>query len=103
MNNYKDILDEINGNNSFTKISDLKVNEKYLVTNIERTHYAYGSRVIITCGDMSFQLPESWNERMTSKNINALLKSDKPLYVIYCGKIPLPNDKFKHDLKFVIE
>lgn len=99
---YKDILDEVNGN-SFTKINELEIDKKYLVNSIERIHYAYGLRILITCDDVRFQLPESWNERMSTKNINALLKSDQPLYVVYHGKITLPNDKFKHNIEFVRE
>jgi len=94
-----DVLNRVNGT-QLTGLNSMEIGKQYLVKQIERTYQTYGLRVIVTCDELKFILPESWNDRLTTDNINALMQCDMPLYVVYNGKIPLPHDKFKHDLKF---
>jgi len=96
--NDVDVLNEINGT-SFG-LSSMEIGKKYLVECIDRIQTQYGLRVVVQCDTVKFTLPESWNDRMSPNNIKTVMQSDKPLYVVYHGKISLPQGKFKHDIKF---
>lgn len=99
MSNRNQLLNEING--APFKIQNMVIGKKYKVINIEKTYTNFGQRIVVKCEDITITLPESWTERMSNNNIKTLLEGESPLYIVYNGKIALPNDKFKHDLKFV--
>ena len=99
--NNNHLLNEINAVPiPFTKLDDIEVGKKNLVRNIERITFKQGERIVVRCDDLKFSLPVSWNMRMTADNIKLLL-INKPLYVVYNGKVPLTDGKYRHDIKFM--
>ncbi len=91
------VLKEINA--SYVKIGDLEKDKKYLIKHMGVVKMPFGKRISIKSEDFEFLLPESWFEKISTKQMEVI--NNSTVYLLYKGMINLANGKTKHDIEFV--